>query len=749
MVPRSAIVLLVFLVFVGACASEQIAQEGTEEQRRSGEVEPERPTAGPALTATVEPTPTRTPTAVALPDAIKTPVPPCVGNGESDKLCEARDVSGFGLFSDSLGHPSVTPSVEEVLEEGLELSGASPVHLAFRGTAQSDKIRCEWRGVARTIQQREKSIRYWLGMDEDEALPSPAEVERRFIDYVNRMDPRAQAVMEANLEGLAWGGLTPKTMFLTCFVDYTVSEYPLGPTEVTPATLTVAYDKLAEVASYDLYKRSHEGGRYDNEPLTPPGQFEANMAQVLVALESVLIHIVGGRESVVFLAPMGAYHAIAFEAWQVLEQWDLQTDENDVVHAVRYGVPEGDPEQTQTLASLKSRITTAAASDDHADDRIENASGLTQYYRDIGAYGDITPGGGSTATFTPAQPPAVLNCANGTAVTDASTNRGLVHDCEALLEGKDALRGTATLDWVATSAVMGWEGITTGGTPSRVTKVLLAGESLSGSIPSSLGRLFELTHLNLSSNSLTGEIPLQLGRLENLEELRLSGNSLTGCIPLPLKDVATNDLSSLNLPYCQPPAPGNLTAGTALETSIPLSWDAVTNASKYRVEYRNPEGTGWFVLSDTLSAPTYTMSNLDCGTEHRFRVSAHVRGTNYATGWSDTSTALGASTVLCPPPVFQAKSYAFDVKEGAPRGHVVGSVMAKDDRGISVTYDIIGNDVYGKFAIGRESGEIIVAGSLKLDAGTTVVFTVEAEARDERGFRSTVTVEVRVLADGS
>ena len=693
-------------------------------------------------------TPTRTPTPASLPDMAETPAPPCVVNEESDKPCEPRDVSEFGLFSDSLGHPSVTPSVEEVLEEGLELSGASPVHLAFRGTAQSDKIRCEWRGVARTIQQREKSIRYWLGMDEDEALPSPAEVERRFIDYVNRMDPRAQAVMEANLEGLAWGGLTPKTMFLTCFVDYTVSEYPLGPTEVTPATLTVAYDKLAEVASYDLYKRSHEGGRYGNEPLTPPGQFEANMAQVLVALESVLIHIVGGRESVVFLAPMGAYHAIAFEAWQVLEQWDLQTDENDVVHAVRYGVPEGDPEQTQTLASLKSRITTAAASDDHADDRIENASGLTQYYRDIGAYGDITPGDGSTATFTPVQPPAVLNCANGTAVTSPNDNRGLVHDCEALLEGKDTLQGSATLDWAATSAVTGWEGITTGGTPSRVTKVLLSGESLSGSIPSSLGRLFELTHLNLSSNSLTGEIPEQIGRLSNLEELRLSGNSLTGCIPLPLKDVATNDLSSLNLPYCQPPAPGNLTAGTALETSIPLSWDAVTNASKYRVEYRNPEGTGWFVLSDTLSAPTYTMSNLDCGTEHRFRVSAHVRGTNYATGWSDTSTALGASTVLCPPPVFQAKSYAFDVKEGAPRGHVVGSVMAKDDRGISVTYDIIGNDVYGKFAIGRESGEIIVAGSLKLDAGTTVVFTVEAEARDERGFRSTVTVEVRVLAGG-
>ena len=458
---------------------------------------------------TVEPTPTstQTPTLVPLPDAIKTPAPPCVGNGESDKLCEARDVSDFDFFSASLGNTSATPSVEDVLEQGILLSGASPVHLAFRGTAQSDKIRCVWRGVARTLERREDSIRYWLGIGEDEALPLADEVERRFMASVSRLGPGYQAIAEANYKGLARGGLTPETMFMTCFVDFTVSEYLLGPTVVNPTTLTVAYDGLAEVASYDLYRRSHEGGWYDNEPLTPPGKYEDNLTEALAGVESALIGVMGGRESVVLLAPMGAYNTIAFEAWQAVEQWDLQTDSSNVVHAVRYGIFEGDPEYTQTLANLETRIDTASSTDDFANDRIENVSGLTQYYRDIGAYGDITPGDGSTATFTPAQPPAVLNCANGTAVTDASTNRGLVHDCEALLEGKDALRGTATLDWVATSAVTGWEGITTGGTPSRVTKVLLAGESLSGSIPSSLGRLFELTHLNLSSNSLTGEIP--------------------------------------------------------------------------------------------------------------------------------------------------------------------------------------------------------------------------------------------------
>ena len=150
---------------------------------------------------------------------------------------------------------------------------------------------------------------------------------------------------------------------------------------------------------------------------------------------------------------MGAHNAIAVEAWQAVEQWDLQTDDDDVVQAVRYGAPAGDPEHTQTLANLKTRITTAAASDDFADDRIANVSGLTQYYRDIGAYGDITPGDGSTVTFTPAQPPAAYSCASGTAVTTPGENLGLVHDCENLVDGKDALRGTGTLNWSTSTAI--------------------------------------------------------------------------------------------------------------------------------------------------------------------------------------------------------------------------------------------------------------------------------------------------------
>ena len=159
---------------------------------------------------------------------------------------------------------------------------------------------------------------------------------------------------------------------LTCYADYNVHEYLLG---AGPATLTVAYDRLAKSRSYDLYRSAHDSGRYGAEEFLGQGAFAAGDAATVSAVESELHNVVGGRESVVFLAPMGAHNAIAVEAWQAVAQWDLQTDDDDVVNAVRYGADENNPEHTQTLANLNTRVTTAAAADDFADDRIANVSG--------------------------------------------------------------------------------------------------------------------------------------------------------------------------------------------------------------------------------------------------------------------------------------------------------------------------------------------------------------------------------------
>ena len=224
------------------------------------------------------------------------------------------------------------------------------------------------------------------------------------------------------------------------------------------------------------------------------------------------------------------------------------------------------------------------------------------------------------------------------AAPNEADNPALMRDCIRLLAMKDTLRGTATLNWGLDTAITNWDGVTLNGTPSRVSRLLLPNKRLTGSIPSSFGSFFHLTHLthlNLSGNSLTGNIPPELERLEGLAELRLSGNSLTGCIPLPLKDVATNDLSSLNLLYCHPPKPENLTVGTVGETSVSLSWDAVTNASKYRVEYV-PGGGGQVVTDDdAITGTTHTVHGLTCESEYRFLVSAYASGTEYAAAWSD------------------------------------------------------------------------------------------------------------------
>ena len=367
-----------------------------------------------------------------------------------------------------------TATVEELLEEGFYLAGASPAHLAIRGTPAAGSVRCAWRGVARTADQRADAIRFWLRLGATDPIPDASYLETLFTVVLDTLNPEYRETAKANFLSIARGGESMDYLFLTCFADYAVTNFLLG-TGTTPTTVTVAYDRMDEAASYDLYVREHDTGTYGTAALQTRGDYEAALQAQVVAAEKTLSGEIGGREAVVFLAPMGAHNAIGFEAWQAVAQWAVVTDDAGVVQAVRDDTPAGDPEHTQTLANLTSRITTAAAGDAHATTRVTTVGGLETHYRTtLLAYADITPGDGATTTFTPAQPPAAPTCTNGTVFADPADNRELVKDCQALLAAKDTLRGTATLNWSTGTAMSSWTGITTGGTPTRVTGLSLA-----------------------------------------------------------------------------------------------------------------------------------------------------------------------------------------------------------------------------------------------------------------------------------
>ena len=537
-----------------------------------------------------------------------------------------------------------------------------------------------------------RSVRFYLGSDRGDGF---------IVAHVVLRGTYVPGTVRCNVSGglngtpIYWGPETRIEYLLYnsvhCYADVRVNAYIVGS---GPPTLTV----LARKYLHRVYS-------------TPE-----NVALLRNSVEAALLeggHLhegdvpaggIAGREHILFL---DVSRDLSVEAWEVISMWDVQRLEDDTVIAVHphrdlwrlyrpddYRIHRSKlemelPAFTRAVtAAHQARLTEyggRTGSDTRLPMLVTDANRIRQYYTAIGAY--THPYG------PPVQPPPPC----GLTVPNPAYNPGLMLDCTALLTAKETLAGTATLDWSVDTAITDWEGVTVAGTPRRVTKVLLSDESLSGTIPPELGDLSELTHLDLSSNALTGEIPRELGRLSNLQEIRLSGNSLTGCIPISLKSVPTNDLSFLNLLDC-PPAPEGLTVGTSGETSVVLSWTAVSNAGKYRVEYRLRstrvwvEGAGtrdWVGDDDSVTGTSHTVSGLNCRWEYNFRVSAYGNGTDYGADWGEPSDVLSSSGGECVPPTFGAASYDFSVPGDAELEAVVGSVSATgsltDD---TVTYSI-------------------------------------------------------------
>ena len=118
--------------------------------------------------------------------------------------------------------------------------------------------------------------------------------------------------------------------------------------------------------------------------------------------------------------------------------------------------------------------------------------------------------------------------------------------------------------------------------------------------------------------------------------------------------MATNDLSSLNLLYCEPPAPSNLSAGTPGEASVVLNWDRgdqrrANTGSRYRTGRPGGVDHG---QRGTITGATHTVDELQCNTSYELRVSAYGSGTTYAAAWGEPSAVLTTDTGACTSPTF-------------------------------------------------------------------------------------------------
>ncbi len=156
----------------------------------------------------------------------------------------------------------------------------------------------------------------------------------------------------------------------------------------------------------------------------------------------------------------------------------------------------------------------------------------------------------------------------------------------ALYNATDGPNWSTSTNWLTDKPFEEWYGVGTDHS-GRVWEVWLAGNQLSGQIPSDLGDLSNLEYLTLRDNQLSGNIPSELGNLSNLKNLWLNNNSLMGSIPSELGNLSNLTLLELGhnrLSGNIPPELGNLTSLKSLSLDrnqlsgpIPTSLANLTN----------------------------------------------------------------------------------------------------------------------------------------------------------------------------
>ena len=348
----------------------------------------------------------------------------------------------------------------------------------------------------------------------------------------------------------------------------------------------------------------------------------------------------------------------------VVSAFDLNDD------AVTYSITAGDEAGKFRIDSSTGKITTTGPPGSPVG---------TTYTLTVGAADGVS----GTTTVTVTVTVVVITCSGGIVVPYPGIESGLVSDCEVLLGLRDTLAGSATLNWSVDSPIADWEGVNLAGSPLRVTRLalerlgltgvvppklgeltglkeLLLGRNgltgeipselgslanlrrlylslneLSGEIPSELGSLANLDVLALSRNELSGEIPMELGSLSNLQRLLLSDNQLSGCIPEGLRDVASNDLEDLDLPFCASRSIREDAAeGSNVGNPVVATDDGEGDTLTYTLG--GADADSFDIDSSTGQITVGDGTQLDYETKDRYDVT--VTATDPSSGASDTTT---------------------------------------------------------------------------------------------------------------
>ncbi|KAJ9135979.1 hypothetical protein P3X46_033097 [Hevea brasiliensis] len=124
---------------------------------------------------------------------------------------------------------------------------------------------------------------------------------------------------------------------------------------------------------------------------------------------------------------------------------------------------------------------------------------------------------------------------------------------------------------------------------------------LTGQIPSYLGEITSLKHLNLGNNLFCGPVPVELGKLVDLENLNLNANNLTGSLPRDLTNITNLKDFRISSNNFSGKIPSFIQSwkqlerleiqGSGLEGPIPSSISVLTNLTDLRISDLLGEGS--------------------------------------------------------------------------------------------------------------------------------------------------------------